>query len=317
VAGAAFARLGRPTARFAGKDPTNVRRSSYRYQRTIARPVEVQGVGYITGADVRLRFVPAPPNTGVLFHRTDLGPDAFIPATARHVTGTNRRTTLGTAPLCVSLVEHVLASLAGLRIDNCYIEVNAPEPPGLDGSALGFVRALNSVGSLLQPARRAVWVVDESVVVASKGATLAVHPLADDELRISYLLDYGPQSPIGRQSQTVVVTPESFANELARCRTFVLEEEAQALRRQGIGVNTRVSDLLVFGSRGPIDNRLRYANEPARHKILDLIGDLALFGQDLRGHVVAYRSGHPLNVELVRELIARLPQAPALQRLAA
>jgi UDP-3-O-acyl N-acetylglucosamine deacetylase len=294
-----------------------VRRSSYRYQRTIARPAEVHGVGYITGAAVCLRFVPAPPNTGVVFQRTDLGPHAFIPATVSHVTGTNRRTTLGTAPLCVSLVEHVLAALAGLRIDNCFVEVNAPEPPGLDGSALGFVRALNAVGCLLQPARRPVWVVDEEVVVACKGATLAVHPLADDELRISYLLDYGQPSPIVRQTATVTVTPESFANEVARCRTFVLDEEAQALRRQGIGVNTRVSDLLVFGPRGPIDNRLRYGNEPARHKILDLIGDLALFGQDLRGHVVAYRSGHPLNVELVRELVARLPQTQTLQRVAA
>jgi UDP-3-O-[3-hydroxymyristoyl] N-acetylglucosamine deacetylase len=300
-----------------GKDSTIVRRSSYRYQRTIAQPTEVQGTGYITGANVRLRFVPAPPSTGIVFQRTDLGPNACLLASADHVTGTNRRTTLGLPPLCVSLVEHVLAALAGLRIDNCTVELNAPEPPGLDGSALGFVRALHAAGTVLQPARRSIWAVEQTVLVTGKGATLAIHPPDSDELRISYLLDYGLTSPIVRQSHTAVVTPESFANELASCRTFLLEHEAHELRRHGIGSNTLVSDLLVFGPRGPIDNRLRCANEPARHKILDLVGDLALFGHDIRGHVVAYRSGHPHNVELVRELGSRLPQAPALSRMAA
>jgi UDP-3-O-acyl N-acetylglucosamine deacetylase len=272
----------------------------------------VEGIGYITGAEVRLRFVPARASTGVVFHRTDLGLDALLPATADQVTGTNRRTTLGRAPLCVGLVEHVLAALAGLRIDNCVVEVNAPEPPGLDGSSLGFVRVLHAAGVVLQAARRRVWTVEEKTIVTASGATLAIHPLDTDELRISYLLDYGIDSPIVRQQHTIVVTPETFAGELAACRTFLLEEEANELRRLGIGSRTKVTDLLVFGRLGPIENRLRFANEPARHKILDLIGDLSLLGHDLRGHVVAYRSGHPLNVELVRELEAGLPQASAL-----
>jgi UDP-3-O-acyl N-acetylglucosamine deacetylase len=270
--------------------------------------VAVEGVGYLTGAMVRLRLLPAPPATGVIFVRTDLGPNARIPATVACVTGTHRRTTLGQAPLCVGLVEHVLAALAGLRIDNCWIEVDAPEPPGFDGSAQPFVEAIHKAGAKLQPARRAVWSVDTTVVVRHKGATLAFHPDDGDQLRISYLLDYGLSSPIVRQSYTLTVTPESFANDLACCRTFLLEEEALDLRRQGIGVRTSVTDLLVFGAYGPIENRLRFANEPARHKVLDLVGDLSLFGHDLRGHVVAYRSGHPHNVELVRELTARLPQ---------
>jgi UDP-3-O-acyl N-acetylglucosamine deacetylase len=293
-----------------------VTRPSYRYQRTLGRPAEVEGVGFVTGAYVRLRFVPAPPHTGVVFVRTDLGKQATIPAAVAHVTGTNRRTTLGLPPLCVSLVEHVLAALAGLRIDNCYVEVNAPEPPGLDGSALAFVRALQAAGAVLQPARRAVWKVERELVVEARGATLAVHPDEGDSLTISYLLDYGLHSPIGRQSHTVVLTPETFAGELAACRTFLLEEEAHELRSHGIGRNTKVTDLVVFGPRGPIDNTLRFANEPARHKVLDLVGDLALLGQDLRGHVVAYRSGHPLNIELVRELAAQnAPAQPApLQR---
>ena len=115
---------------------------------------------------------------------------------------------------------------------------------------------------------------------------------------------------------TQVLTPESFQNDLAGCRTFLLEEEAMELRRQGLGSRTTAADLLVFGRHGPIDNRLRYANEPARHKVLDLVGDLALLGADLRGHVVACRSGHPLNVALVREVARRIAAADGFRRAA-
>jgi UDP-3-O-acyl N-acetylglucosamine deacetylase len=295
----------------------NVRRVCYRYQRTVGRTAEVRGVGYLTGAAVRLRFVPAAPHTGVVFVRTDLGAEARVPSCVAEVTGTNRRTTLGTPPLSVSLVEHVLAALAGLHIDNCCVELDAPEPPGLDGSARGFVEALRGAGTRLQPARRVVWGVESSVVVQQHGATLALHPSDGQALRVSYLLDYGVLSPLGRQSHTQVVSPESFANDLADCRTFLLEEEALELQRQGLGARTTVSDLLVFGKAGPIGNCLRYANEPARHKILDLIGDLSLLGQDVCGHLVAYRSGHPLNVELVRALSRLLPETGAAPRGAA
>ncbi len=286
----------------------NVRRLSYRYQRTIATPAEVQGVGFLTGATVRLVFRPAPPQTGVVFVRTDLRREVHIPALVENVTGTHRRTTLGQPPAQVGLVEHVLAALAGLRIDNCYVELNAPEPPGLDGSADRFVDVLSAAGTVLQPARRAVWGVDAPLVVSQPGATLALHPLNDEELKISYLLDYGPHSSIGQQSHTQVITPEHFTNGLAGSRTFLLESEAVELRRQGLGARTTAEDLLVFGPQGPISNQLRHANEPARHKVLDLVGDLALFGHDLRGHLVAYRSGHPLNIEFVRALTERLPQ---------
>jgi UDP-3-O-acyl N-acetylglucosamine deacetylase len=286
-----------------------VKRHSYRQQRTLARPAEVEGVGFLTGAAVRLRFLPAPVDTGVVFVRTDLRPHARVPARIDQVTGTQRRTTLGRPPAQVGLVEHVLAALAGLRIDNCHVELNAPEPPGLDGSARGFVEALRRAGAVPQPARRAAWCVERPVVVAHNGATLALHP-GGDELKISYLLDYGLGSPIGRQSHTQVVTPERFAAEVAGCRTFILEDEAAELRRQGLGARTTAADLLVFGRRGPIDNRLRHANEPARHKVLDLVGDLALLGHDLCGHVVAYRSGHPLNIELVRALCRAMEGLP-------
>jgi UDP-3-O-acyl N-acetylglucosamine deacetylase len=283
----------------------NVKRQSYRYQRTITRPKEVTGIGFLTGATVRLRFRPAPPSTGVVFVRTDLHPVQQIPAGVEQVTATQRRTTLSLGQAQVALVEHVLAALAGLRLDNCYVDLDGPEPPGSDGSARPFVEALRQAGAQLQPARRAIWSVDAPVVVAKNGATLTLHPASSDELTITYLLDYGADSPIGRQAHTERITPENFTNELASCRTFILESEVLELRRQGLGKRTTTADLLVFGARGPVDNRLRFANEPARHKVLDLVGDLALLNQDLRGHLVAYRSGHDLNIELVHALSRR------------
>jgi UDP-3-O-acyl N-acetylglucosamine deacetylase len=281
----------------------------------------VRGTGYLTGAEVTLRFLPAAVSTGIRFVRTDLRPCVEVPAHVGLVTGTRRRTTLGSPPAEVGLVEHVLAALAGLRLDNVIVELDAPEPPGLDGSSREFVSALLSAGFVLQPAARDRWFVEERVTLEAGGATLTLHPAQDENLTISYFLDYGPFSPIGRQVHTEQVTPTTFADDLADCRTFLLREEAEELRRQGLGKRTRTSDLLVFGPNGPIDNELRHANEPARHKVLDLVGDLALLGADLCGHVVAYRSGHPLNVELVRCLYQRLrsgsPTVPGPVRTAA
>jgi UDP-3-O-acyl N-acetylglucosamine deacetylase len=267
---------------------------------------------------VRLRFLPAPPDCGVVFIRSDLTARAIIPARIDQVTGTNRRTTLGHAPAQVELVEHVLAALAGLHVDNCFVELNVPEPPGLDGSALGFAEALLEAKIVMQQAQRPIWHAEQSHVVKHGGATLAIHPWEEDALKISYLLDYGLHSSIPSQVHTEVITPETFLNEIACCRTFILESEAEALRSQGLGARTTAADLLVFDARGkPIDNTLRFADEPARHKILDIIGDLALFGQDLRGHVVAYRSGHPLNVELVKGLGGQMGCGCPKPRLAA
>jgi UDP-3-O-acyl-N-acetylglucosamine deacetylase len=265
-----------------------------------------------------------------VFVRTDLRPRLHLPAHVQNVTGTKRRTTLGHPPGQIGLVEHVLAALAGLRIDNCQIELNAPEPPGMDGSAREFVAALLDAGICRQAARRPVFGVEQSVMLAAGGATLTLHPSlpgsfipgdggepdeswtsSDCGLYLSYFLDYGLTSPIARQLHTQLLTPGTFAQELAACRTFILEAEAEDLRRQGLGTRTTAADLIVFGPHGPVDNELRYANEPARHKVLDLVGDLALLGADLCGHVVAYRSGHPLNVELVRRLHQQLPAEPA------
>lgn len=292
-----------------------MQRIGYRHQRTLARPADVRGVGFVTGARARLRFLPAPPDTGLVFVRTDLPGRPRTPARPDRVTGTARRTTLGPADTGVTLVEHVLAALAGLRVDNCVIELDAAEPPGLDGSAAGFVAAIADAGAVLQPARREVWAVTEPAVATRDGATVALHPPAPGDgpaLRVSYVLDYGPRAAIPRQAFTVALTPETFARDVAGSRTFLLEHEADALRAQGIGKHLTAEQLLVFGPRGLIDNVLRSADEPARHKVLDVVGDLALCGFDVAGHLVAYRSGHALNVCLAKTLMARATGAGIL-----
>jgi UDP-3-O-acyl N-acetylglucosamine deacetylase len=278
-----------------------------RPQRTIANPAEVTGPGLITGRPIRLRFKPAPIDHGIRFIRTDRPGRTPIPARASAVTDTRRRTTIGTTADGVTLVEHVLAALAGMRVDNCVVELDGPEPPGLDGSAGAFARALAHSAIVRQPARRPVVSLTTPMTACAGGATITVHPATDDLLRISYVLDYGPTAVIPRQSVSFDLTPEVFLRDLADCRTFLLESETAALKAQGIGLHLTPADVLVFGGRGVIDNHLRFADEPARHKVLDLVGDLALSGYDLVGHIVAYRSGHQLNVDLAR----RVEQQPA------
>ncbi len=283
-----------------------MRRIGSRPQRTIARPISVTGIGFITGAAVHLCFKPAPPHTGRLFHRLDRPHAGYLAACVDRVTGANRRTILGQAPDQVELVEHVLAALSGMRIDNCLIELNAPEPPGLDGSADAFVHALELAGIETQAAECPIFAPDRPIVIADRQATLSIFPSDEAQLKVSYGLDYGHQTALGRQRHTHCITPMDFINGLCDTRTFLLEQEALALRAQGIGSRTDWSDLLIFGPRGPIGNELRYADEPARHKVLDIVGDLALLGCDLAGHVIGYRSGHAMNVMLVRSLLEEM-----------
>ncbi len=291
-----------------GQEGPVVRSLGYRPQRTLARPVSVRGVGFITGAPVTVRFVPAPPDSGIRFQRIDRPQGPTVPATVHQVTGTQRRTTLGDAYSGITLVEHILAALAGLRIDNCCVELDAGEPPGLDGSSQGFVAALLQAGIIPQQAPRAIWTVSQPIILQRGDATLAIHPHSAPTLRISYRLDYGHPSPIPPHLHSCDITPERFAAELAHCRTFIMESEVQMLWKQGIGRHLTHADLLVFGPRGPIHNTLKHADEPARHKVLDLVGDLGLCGCDLVGHVVAYRSGHQMNVELAKQIVEAIRQ---------
>ena len=289
---------------------------SVRYQNTIAEPVTVSGFGYWSGLDVRVEFRPAPAGSGVVFVRTDLGCPRRIRAVVANRVEVPRRTTLRTPTATVEMVEHVMASLAGLQIDNCEIWVDRAEMPGCDGSSRSFVDALRSTRRVRQAAPRQTVTVTETVRVGDDICWVEARPANTAGLSIRYLLDYGNEGPIGRQTIDVVLTPRTFDEELASARTFVLKHEAEWLREQGLGERVTCNDLLVFNDVGPVGNRLRFHDECVRHKTLDLIGDLALAGCDIEGRIVAYRSGHRLNAELVRTLLREPAAAPCHCRIA-
>src|SRR5262245_9753259 len=275
-----------------------------RRQRTIARPAEVRGVGFFHGADVTIRFHPAQPDAGITFERADLPGRPRIPARLDSVVSSQRRTTIRSGDASVEMIEHVMAALAGLQVDNAVVEIDAGECPGCDGSSRTFVEALDGVGIVEQDRMRPVLVVEESLSIHDGDAVLAVHPPGPaGGLTLSYHLDYGRGAAIPPQSFCVGLSADSFRNELSASRTFLLEAEASALRAAGIGVRTTEADLLLFGRDGVVGNTLRYPDECARHKVLDMVGDLALLGCDLHGFVVAYRSGHQTNAALGRRLL--------------
>lgn len=277
---------------------------TYRSQRTIERPVEVSGVGFITGADVRLKFLPAEADEGITFVRTDSAEKLAIPALVEFTAPRERRTALEYRGTKVEMIEHVMAALAGLWIDNCRVELNAPEPPGCDGSSIVFVEELLATGILDQCVPRKCIVINYDVSTGTPDGKVQVSALRTIRrgLSISYDLSYGPESPIPAQSVSVEITPETFVRELAFSRTFLLKQEADQLRAQGYGSRTTARDLLIYGPDGVIDNELRAADECARHKILDCVGDLALIGCDVSGHLDCFRSGHRQNAEIVRRL---------------
>lgn len=276
-------------------------------QRTIAGPATVAGFGYWSGRDVRLEFRPAPADSGIVFVRADLPGCPRVPASIDHRCETPRRTSLQRGSARVEMVEHVLAALAGLGIDNCEVWSDQPEMPGGDGSALPFVQVLEEAGIVELEAPRAGRVVQQTVRLGTPDSWIEARPVRSFGTHLRYELDYGPQSPIVRQTHEAWLSPDVFRRELAPCRTFVLREEAEWLLRQGFGTRARPRDLLVFGPHGPIENSLRFPNECARHKVLDMVGDLALAQAQWIGEFRAYRSGHRLNAELVRRLISETP----------
>ena len=271
---------------------------SLRNQQTIAAPAAVEGFGYWNGQDVRVEFRPAPVGTGIVFVREDLPHQPRIPARLEYRIEQPRRSTLERDGARVEMVEHIMAALGGLQIDNCEVRVTAAEMPGCDGSSLPFVQALLRAGVVEQSAPRVIRKVTTVVRIDEDAAWFEARPGTGGELFIRYLLDYGPRGPIGRQSFGLLLTPESFRKELAPCRTFMLKSEADQLLAMGLGRRTNPKDLLVFGEDGPIDNRLRFPDECVRHKLLDMVGDLALCGCDLVGRFCAYRGGHRINARL-------------------
>jgi UDP-3-O-[3-hydroxymyristoyl] N-acetylglucosamine deacetylase/3-hydroxyacyl-[acyl-carrier-protein] dehydratase len=252
-----------------------------------------------------MRVRPGPPHSGICFVRTDQSPPVRVAARVENVSKRARRTSLRNGTVAIETVEHCLSACIGLGLDNLQIEIDASEIPALDGSSQLFVDRLRSAGVLEQSASVEAFVISDVLRVAEGDSELVALPPLDPNsecLEVAYDLDYGGEGPIGHQSYRVAITPESFEANIAPARTFVLESEADELRASGFGLHLTYEDILVVGNDGPIENRLRFPDEYVRHKILDLVGDLGLFGRPLVGRVIARKSGHALNHELVRAL---------------
>lgn len=272
-------------------------------QRTFKTPVTVEGTGLQTGGKVKLTLKPSPANSGISFIRTDL-PDkplfnlrSINPGDPQ--TSPERRTTLWFGALQIQTTEHLLAALSGFSIDNAVIELDNTELPGLDGSAKEFSELIKRAGVIEQASEKEYLKVDKAVWCPGKESLVAIFP--DEQFKVSYTLSYSKPC-IGTQFYSCVVNDSTFEKEIAPARTFCLEEEAAELLKKGLGKGADYNNTLVMGKSGPIKTVLRFPDEPVRHKILDLIGDLYILGMPVIGHVVAIKSGHGLNMELVKKL---------------
>jgi UDP-3-O-[3-hydroxymyristoyl] N-acetylglucosamine deacetylase/3-hydroxyacyl-[acyl-carrier-protein] dehydratase len=278
-------------------------------QKTISREVALTGPGLFSGETATLTFAPAEPGAGITFVREQDGKVATIPARVENVLKRPRRTCLRNGTLFVETVEHCMAALSGLGVDNAVVKVSGGhvgELPAGDGSAQPFVQAIADAGLAEQDAPLEPLVINKPVQVSLGDATLAALPGPKDRLEILYEFEAGP--PIGRQTFSFRLGDDNFVEQLAPARTFVFEAEANELRSRGMGKHLTPRDLLVISPTGPIDNQFRYADECVRHKVLDLIGDLYLIGRPLRGRLVAHKSGHELNHMLARRLVQQQEQ---------
>jgi UDP-3-O-acyl N-acetylglucosamine deacetylase len=267
----------------------------------------VSGVGFWSGRVATITFKPAVAGAGIVFVRSDLPGQPRIAAAVQNRINGPRRTTLVASGAAVEMVEHVLAALAGLQIDNCEVVVDRPEMPGCDGSSKAFVDALVSVEVVAQELVRDVIRVEREIIVGEGDSWIKAEPVRQDLFQLEYQLSYECPA-IGSQVFNANLNPLTFQNSIADARTFVLLHEAEQLQKQGLGGHVTYQDLLVFDDRGPIDNPLRYSDECARHKMLDMVGDFSLAGADLIGKFTACRSGHRLNSQMVFALLQQVVQ---------
>ncbi len=273
-------------------------------QRTISKEVSLTGPGLFSGESATLTIGPADPDTGITFVREQDGKTARIPALVSNVLKRPRRTCLKNGTLWVETVEHCMAALAGMGVTNATVRVAGGltgEVPSMDGSAKPFVDLVSSVGLSEQSEALAPLIIKRPVQVASESASIAALPGPTDRLEIIY--DFEAAAPIGRQTVGFTLGADDFATEIAPARTFLFEREADEARARGVGSHLTPKDLLVISPTGPIDNAFRFENECARHKVLDLIGDLRLVGRPVFGRIIASRSGHALNHMLAKRLL--------------
>jgi UDP-3-O-[3-hydroxymyristoyl] N-acetylglucosamine deacetylase len=269
------------------------------FQHTVSKPLSFTGIGLHTGIGIKARILPADPDTGIVVLRKDTKTE--IPARVENVIETAYATVLSSGGAKVSTVEHFLAALYGMEIDNALIEVDGPELPILDGSALEISRAIAAAGPARQDVRRKFLRVWENDKIRQNGSMVILSPGVEMEILVT--VDF-PASAIGRQWAKITLTPESFLKEIAPARTFVLREQIDALRAAGLAKGGSLDNAIVVeGDKVHNTEGLRFRNEFARHKLLDFIGDLALLGCPVRGCFLAIRPGHTVN-HVVAEYLA-------------
>jgi UDP-3-O-[3-hydroxymyristoyl] N-acetylglucosamine deacetylase len=267
-------------------------------QQTIKRQISCAGIGLHSGQKVTLTLKPAAADTGIRFRRTDLGIE--IPATVEHVSAVQYATVLGRDGATVETVEHLLAALVATGIDNVVVELSQREVPIMDGSSAPFLFLLQEAGVKRLSTARQYLKVLKPLQIASGDKRIAVYP--SDHFKVSYTISF--DHPLLRhQTRTERITEQSFGEHIASARTFGFLKEVEWLRQQGLALGGSLDNAIVIGDTGVL-NALRFEDEFVRHKILDVIGDLALVGYPVIGHVVAHRAGHALHTELGRALLA-------------
>ncbi|TVR08679.1 MAG: UDP-3-O-[3-hydroxymyristoyl] N-acetylglucosamine deacetylase [Planctomycetota bacterium] len=274
-------------------------------QRTIASEGRLRGIGLHSGEDVEVVFKPAPPDHGMVFVRTDLPGKPAIQSHPDRLCQRMRRTALAEGEVEVHTTEHFLSAAYGLGLDNLVIEINAVELPGMDGSALEFARCLRDAGIVEQDAVRKDFNLQETITIVVGNARLVALPYAEG-LKITYTLDDHGGALKGVQMVEVDLDEERFLEDIAPARTFCMAQEVEALRAMGLGKGATYQNTCVYDGERVIDNELRFSDEAARHKMLDLIGDLAHTTRRVNCHIIAMRSGHRENMALVQELNKRI-----------
>jgi UDP-3-O-[3-hydroxymyristoyl] N-acetylglucosamine deacetylase len=267
-------------------------------EQTITAPLEFTGVGLHSGAPVTMRLLPAPAGSGIVFRRTDL--DNFeIPAIGRNIAKVSYATSLMRQGVLISTTEHLLSALIGMGVDNVIVELDNLELPILDGSALPYVQAFQEVGIKTQRRRRESIRVLSPVEVREGNKFIGVYP--GSGYRIQYTIDF--PAPIGRQESSIDLAAETYGTFIAPARTFGYKADEKKLRDMGLIRGANSENAIVLGPNGPENGPLRFSDEYVRHKVLDLIGDLALAGRRIEGHVVAERAGHAMHTALVARLM--------------
>ena len=272
-------------------------------QQTIRNQVTFTGTGLHSGAPVAMTLRPAPAGTGIVFHRTDLSPSVSIEARAATVVNTRLSTTIGASGAVVATIEHLMAALRGMEVDNVHVDIDGPEVPIMDGSAAPFVAGIRQAGVRPLDATRRYLVVKRPVTVRDGDKCAAILP--SRAFRVSFDMRFN-HPVVGDQFRSTRVQEDSFVNGFAPARTFGLLSEVEMLKANGLARGASLDNAVAIGDSGILNPEgLRFCDEFVRHKILDAIGDLSLAGHYLIGHVRALRSGHDLNHRLVTELLGR------------